>query len=82
MKKPKPAASPNRAEKDTATMTIAQHILLNLVYAILALTIIYIYSNIIDITFTEGLARLGIPALISLICFYPSYKKVFTAQRS
>lgn len=63
-------------------MTIAQHILLNLVYAIIALTIIYIYSHIIDITLTEGLARLGIPALISLICFYPSYKKVFTAQRS
>lgn len=82
MKKPKPVASPNRAEKDTATMTIAQHILLNLVYAIIALTIIYIYSHIIDITLTEGLARLGIPALISLICFYPSYKKVFTAQRS
>lgn len=80
MKKPKPVASPNHAEKDTATMTIAQHILFNLVYAIFALTIIYIYSRIININLDEGLARLGVPALISLIFFYNSYKKIFLAK--
>lgn len=61
-------------------MKITQHVIFNLLYVVITLTIIYIYSYIFDINFTEGLSRLGVPTLISWIFLYTSFKKIFPAK--